>query len=250
MSQEPDDTQRPDKREEIDNTLEDAFGVNFRALKTLKDIVIRPNVVFASYAANDRITYTPAVRLFVGMIALQVFISFLWGGYAGLLVSQWQAQPENIPRIEGLFNASIEEIAEHYGNAATFLHAIVVGGFTALSAFLIGTFNKSLNWVARVNLTFGVLTGGTIVGLAGMIISALTGNTLLISWMPLIVFLSYWIFFVRGSRGVLATTLTGTILKGALFAAVTMIYVLIGGIVMALMGMGYAYYMINNGAAG
>lgn len=48
MSPQPDDAQPSAKREEIDNTLEDAFGVNFRALKTLKDIVIRPNVVFAS----------------------------------------------------------------------------------------------------------------------------------------------------------------------------------------------------------
>ena len=250
MSRDPDDTPPSRQREEIDNTLEDAFGVNFRALKTLKDIVIRPNVVFASYAANDRVSYTPAVRLFVGLIALQVLISFLWGGYAGLLVSQWQTQPETIPRMEGLFNASIEDIAEHYGNAATFLHAIVVGGFTALSAFLVGAFNRSLSWVARVNLTFAILTGGTIVGLLVMIITALSSSMALYSWVPLIIFLSYWLFFVRGARGVMAMTMTGTVLKGGIFAAVTMIYVFIGGIVMGLLGMGYAYYMINNGGAG
>jgi hypothetical protein len=249
LSPQPDDTQPSAKREEIDNTLEDAFGVNFRALKTLRDIVIRPNVVFASYAANDRMTYTPAVRLFVGLIALQVFVSFLWGGYAGLLVSQWEAQPGVTPQMEALFNGPITEVAEHYGNAATFLHAIVVGAFTALSAFLLGAFNKSLSWVARLNLTFAILTGGTIIGLLGMIAAALTGDTALFNWMPLIVFLSYWIFFVRGGRGALATTMTGTVLKGGLFATVTMIYVFIGGVVMALMGLGYAYYMVN-GAAG
>lgn len=249
MSPQPDDTQPSAKREEIDNTLEDAFGVNFRALKTLRDIVIRPNVVFASYAANDRMTYTPAVRLFVGLIALQVFVSFLWGGYAGLLISQWEAQPGVTPQMEALFNGPITEVAEHYGNAATFLHAIVVGAFTALSAFLLGAFNKSLSWVARLNLTFAILTGGTIIGLLGMIAAALTGDTALFNWMPLIVFLSYWIFFVRGGRGALATTMTGTVLKGGLFATVTMIYVFIGGVVMALMGLGYAYYMVN-GAAG
>jgi hypothetical protein len=250
VSHGPDDTEPAGKRAEIDNTLEDAFGVNFRALKTLKDIVIRPKVVFASYAANDRVTYTPAVRLFVGLIALQVFISFLWGGYAGILVSQWEAQPETIPRMEALFNAPIEEIAEHYGNAATFLHAIVVGGFTALSAFLVGAFNRSLSWVARVNLTFGILTGGTIVGIVGMIFSALTGNTVLINWMPLLVFLSYWLFFVRGGQGLFASSSTGVALKGVLFATVTMIYVLLGGVVMGLTGMGYAYYMINSSGAG
>jgi len=248
VSPQPDDMQPSGKREEIDYTLEDAFGVNFRALKTLKDIVIRPNVVFGSYAANDRVTYTPAVRLFVGLIALQVFVSFLWGGYAGLLISQWETQPDIIPQMEALFNGPITEVAEHYGNTATFLHAIVVGGFTALSAFLIGAFNKSLSWVARVNLTFAILTGGTIVGLLGMIVAALTSDIALFNWMPLIVFLSYWILFVRGGRGVLATTLTGTMLKGGLFASVTMIYVFIGGVVMALTGLGYAYYMVNGSA--
>ncbi|MBI1236748.1 MAG: DUF3667 domain-containing protein [Alphaproteobacteria bacterium] len=247
MSQEPDDTRRSAKRAEVDNTLEDAFGVNFRALRTLKDIVIRPNVVFASYAANDRVTYTPAIRLFVGLIAVQVFVSFLWGGYAGLLISQWEAQPGVIPQMEGLFRAPISEIAEHYGNAATFLHAILVGSFTALSAFLVGAFNKSLGWVARLNITFAILTGGTVVGLLGLILAAGSGLMVVVGWMPFVIFISYWIFFVRGARGVLTTTMTGTLVKGGLFAAVTMIYVFLGGIFMALIAMTYAYFRINGG---
>lgn len=240
-------SENPQKREELDNTLEDAFGVNFRALRTLKDLLVRPSVVFASYAANDRVTYTPSIRLFVGLIAVQVFVSFLWGGYGGLLISQWEAQPGTIPQMEGLFNAPIADVAEHYGNAATLLHAILVGSFTALSAFLIGTFNKSLGWVSRLNINFAILTGGTVVGLLGLMLAAVTGLMAVVNWMPLIVFASYWIFFVRGAKGVVTTTMAGTVVKGGIYAAVTMIYVILGGIVMAIIALSYAYFRINGG---
>ncbi len=240
-------SKQPQKREDMDNTLEDAFGVNFRALKTLKDILVRPKTVFASYAAKDRTTYTPALRLFAGLIALQVFVSFLWGGYSGLLITQWESQPATASQMESLFQGSVEEIAGHYGNAAAFLHAIVVGAFTALSAFLIGAFNKSLGWVARVNITFAILTAGSIIGLLGLIVLAIIGEPAILNWMPLVIFLSYWLFFVRGGTGILATTLPGSLIKGSVFATVTMIYVLIGGVVMAFMGLTYAYIRINVG---
>jgi hypothetical protein len=237
----------PEKRGAVDDTLEDAFGVNLRALRTLRDLVVRPNAVFSSYAANDRVTYTPSIRLFVGLIAVQILISVLWGGYAGLLLSQWQQPNVNGEALENLFGAPLEVVAEHYGNAAPFLHATVVGLFTALSAFLVGAFNKSLGWVARVNITFAVLSGGTIVGLLVMIIAALTDSLSYLNWTPVIIFFAYWIFFVRGAPGVLADTRKGAVLKGALFSAVTMLYVLLAGLVMALIAFTYAWVMIQNG---
>lgn len=237
----------PDNRGAVDDTLEDAFGVNLRALRTLKDLVIRPNTVFKSYAANDRVTYTPSIRLFVGLIALQILISVLWGGYGGMLLSQWQQPHVDGQALENLFGAPLEVVAEHYGNAAPFLHATVVGIFTALSAFLVGAFNKSLGWVARLNITFSVLTGGTIVGLLVMIMAALSDTLAYINWTPLIILIAYWIFFVRGAPGVLAETRLGAALKGALFSFVTMIYVMIAGLVMALIAFTYAWFMIHNG---
>lgn len=242
MSEEPEN-----RRREVDDTLEDAFGVNLRALTTLRDVLFRTDDVFRAFAAGDRETYTPTIRLFVGLIALQVFVSYLWGGYAGLLLSQWQQQPNVVAQMEQLFGGPVEVITEHYGNAATFLHAVVVGGFTALSAFLVGSFNRSLGWVARVNITFTVLSAGTVFGLILLVASALTNHMALIGFAPVAVFLSYWFFFVRGAPGVLAETRTGTILKGGLFAAVTMIYVIIGGFVMGLIGMAYAYVRMNGG---
>ena len=246
MSEIPNDPETSAKREEIDNTLEDALGVNFRALKTLKDILLRPAVVFASYAADDRVTYTPAIRLFVGLIAVQIFTSVIWGGYAGLLLSQWASMPaQSVQNIEALFGGPLLVLAEHYGNAAPFLHATVVGAFTALSAFLIGAFNKSLSWVARLNITFGILTGGTVIGLALMLVAALTDHMESISWAPLVIFLAYWLFFVRGAPGTLASTTMGAYGKGLIFSFVTMIYVILGGLVMALLAFTYAYLMIN-----
>jgi hypothetical protein len=75
-----------EKRDDLDGAAEDAFGFNFRSLKTLRDLFLRPHVVFESYAARDRLTYTPAIRLWFGLVGLQVLISALWGGWEGMLL--------------------------------------------------------------------------------------------------------------------------------------------------------------------
>ncbi|MAL09603.1 MAG: hypothetical protein CMF74_08065 [Maricaulis sp.] len=240
---------QPDARkDETEDFLEDILGFNFRSLRTLRDLLIRPRRVFETYAVRDRETYTPSLRLWLGIISIQVLFSVIWGGYGGILLSQWQSQPEStIASIETAMGGSIEAIAGYYGDVATLLHAIVVGGSTAFSAFLIGVFNKSLSWAARINITFGILTAASVIGLLMLIVAAITGTMAFLNWSIALIALIYWITFARGAPGILARSRTGAVLKGALFSFVTMLLVLLGGAVMAIIGFVYAAIRINGG---
>jgi len=232
---------KKDDEGDVEGFLEDILGFNYRSLRTFRDLVIRPNIVFRSYAEHDRMTYTPSLRLWLGLIGIQLIISVLWGGYGGILVTQMESQSDvSVANIERLLGASIEELSLPYGEAAAFLHPILVGSFTAFSAFLIGAFNRTLTWAARINITFGILTAGSLVGAILQIVILVGNDPTILTWMIFPVVLSYWFFFTRGASGLLATTRVGIIIKGAIFAFVTMALVMIGGIIMSLAAFAYA----------
>lgn len=232
-------------RGEFEEFVEDIIGFNFRSFRTLRELIIRPNTVFQTYAARDRETYTPSLRLWLGLITIQLLFSVLWGGYGGMLVTQLEAQPANAAQIEALIGVPIEDFAVPYGEAASFLHPLLVGGFTGFSAFLIGAFNKSLGWAARINITFGILTASSLVGLLMLIAVMVSGASGLMSWMTVPIAFVYWITFTRGAPGLLARTRTGAIIKGAVFAAVTMMLVMIGGIIMGIAAFTYAALSVS-----
>lgn len=238
-------SQAEESRSEFEEFIEDIIGFNFRSFRTLRDLLIRPNSVFKAYAARDRVTYTPSLRLWLGLITMQILLSVVWGGYGGMLVSQLQNQPENAAVIENAFGHSLEDIAGPYGEAASFLHPILVGGFTAFSAFLIGAFNKSLGWAARINITFGILTAASLLGLLMMVTIMVSGSTTIMTWMILPVAIAYWVIFAFGSPGVLASTTTGAIVKGGLFSITTIALVMIGGMVMSLSAFTYALVTLS-----
>lgn len=223
-----------ESRSDFEDFLEDILGFNFRSFRTLRDLLIRPNTVFKAYAARDRVTYTPSLRLWLGLITIQLLLSVLWGGYGGVLADQLNSQPESAATIENAFGHSVEEISEPYGEAASFLHPILVGGFTAFSAFLIGAFNKSLGWAARINITFGILTAASFLGLILLLGVMATGAAHFMTWMILPIALAYWGIFALGAPGILATTPTGAIVKGAIFAITTIVLVMIGGLAMSI----------------
>lgn len=242
-------TNAPTPRDDdTENFIEDILGFNFRSFRTIYALFVKPHAVFKSYAERDRETYTPSLRIWLGIISIQVLFSVLWGGYGGLILSQWQAgDPSTVAMLEASFGGSIEEIAAHYGDVATLLHAVVVGGMTALSAFLIGAFNKSLHWTSRINITFAVLTTASVVGLLLMILAAAIGKLSLLNWSILVITLLYWVTFTRGAPGILARTRVGAVVKGFVFAVATMVLVFVGGAIMAIIGFIYAAIRINTG---
>lgn len=236
------------RNEDTEDFIEDILGFNFRSFRTIYALFVKPRAVFRAYAERDRETYTPSLRIWLGIIGLQVLFSVIWGGYGGLILSQWQSgDPSTVAMLESAFGGSIEQIAGYYGDTANLLHAVIVGGMTGLSAFLIGAFNKSLHWTARINITFAILSVASVVGLFLLFVAAASGHIEWLNWSIPFIALMYGYTFYRGAPGILATTRTGALLKSALFSLVTILLVFVGGAVMALIGFTYAAIRINGG---
>jgi len=239
----------PEKREDLNDAVEDAFGFNFRSLKTLRDLFVRPNAVFASYAARDRVTYTPALRLWFGLIGLQVLVSALWGGWEGLLTRQIESgDPTTRASFEQMAGGDLDTFIRHYAGAASVLQPIIVALFTALSVFVLGWFRPQLSWPSRLNIAMGVLVAGSVMGLVLMPILAMPA---LASWAWLsmvLVGLVYFITMLRGAPGVLADTTAGAWGKSIIYTIVLMLLVVLSGVALAIVAVIYAVAMMSAAA--
>lgn len=235
----------PNKREELNDAVEDALGFNFRSVRTLVDLFVRPRAVFQSYAVRDRVTYTPALRLWFGLVGLQVLVSALWGGWEGLLTRQIAGMdPTARASLEQLAGGDLATFIRHYADATSFLQPIFVALFTSLSVFVLGWFRPQLSWPSRLNIALGVLAAGTVVGL--ILLPLLTLSEMQRwAWAPtLIVSLVYFITIFRGARGVIADTSAGVWGKSIVYTLTLMLLVILAGVVLAVVCAIYAAAMI------
>jgi len=238
----------PEKHSELQSAVEDVVGFNFRSLKTLRDLFVRPNTVFRSYAARDRVTYTPALRLWAGVLGISVLVSALWGGWPGIMRRQIESLDPNTRAIYvELSQGRMDEFIGHYGDAMNVLHPIVVGLFTLLSIFALKAFNNDLPWTARLNIAMGILTVGSLIGLLLMPFYMLTEHEALRTFgTSALIAAAYMITFVRGAPGVLARGAAGAWAKGAGFALLLLLLMALAGMVLGIITTLYAWYRIES----
>lgn len=236
------------KREDLNDAVEDATGFNFRSLRTMWTLITAPSRVFESYVARDRETYTPALRLWLGLIGLQVFISAVWGGWEGIIRRQVAVSAPDVQALyERMAQGRPDEFFKHYGDAMGVTHPILVGGMTALSVFVLGWFRKGLSWPARLNIAMGVLTVGSVIGLAMMPMLVIPELQRWAIYSTPLIFIAYFLTFLRGAPGVLADTGLGAFVKALIYAFVLLLLIGIGGLLISVISISYATYRLSAG---
>ncbi|XBQ16029.1 MAG: hypothetical protein ABL308_13865 [Oceanicaulis sp.] len=222
---------RKDGGEDRGGLLEDTLGFNLRSLRTLVDLWVRPRRVMETIAARDRDSYTPPVRLFLALIGLQVAISFVWGGYGGILERSLAEIPEEQAETFAMvIGDDPQAFFSTYGNIAAVLHAPIVGLFTALSVFVLGRFGARRPFAVNLNLIFAALTAGSVVGIAftGFLFAGSNPPT----WSVFAITAAYFITLARGLPEDVARTGAGRVIKAAVIALTMLVLVMIGAAVM------------------
>ncbi len=237
-----DAAQEPHLRTELEELAEDIFGLNFRSFRSFRDLFLSPRTVFAAFTGGDRNRYTPPVRMWLFLISLQVVVSILWGGYGHFVVDGLSGMPR--PQLDSLFGTAglddaqlrdrLETFGGIYGTVAALAHAPLVGLFSALALFAVPARVRPLSWVGKLNITFCVLTAGSVIGLLLMPVLASDPTANGLGSVGIIV-LVYIITFVRGAPGTLTRTRVGATLFGLLIGALIMLLVLIGGTLMTIL---------------
>jgi len=224
-----------DNNKDSESLSEEIFGFNFRSLKTLKDLIIRPNTVFKYFVSGQRGLYTPMVRLWIGLIGFQVILYYFWGGAAGILKEQILQNPENMaPLKESIGEERYGPFIDEWSRIIILLQPVIIGLFSALSVFILKPLNKNINFPARLNIAFGILTFGTIVGLTLNLFLAM-GLTIIALFGPVLILLAYFVAFFRGAPGIYGDNVGDRVMNGLVFSIVLLILVLIGNFVMIIL---------------
>lgn len=238
----------PNKREDLSDAVEESLGFNFRSLRTLFDLFVRPRRVFEAYAARDRVTYTPAIRIVFGLIGLQVLVSVLWGGWQGLLTRQIEsAEPDIRAQFEAAAGGNLPAFIDHYADAANFAQPILVALFTSLSVFVLGWLRPQLSWPSRMNIAMGVMAVGSVIGLFSMLFAA-SPNFQMWLWLGTgAVVVAYFVTIFRGAPGVIADSAAGAFYKSLIYTIALMLLVFTAGFVLSIVCTIYAVVRMQQG---
>ena len=212
---------------------EDVLGLSPLSFWTLWQLIIRPNQVFRVYAQGRLGPYAPAIRMWFGLLTLAVFVSYFFGGYEAILRGIMEQAPGQMEALSETLDGRVDEYISISAEVWSLTQAPAVGLMTALGVFLLKPMSRGLGFAARFNITFSILSVGSLLG----IIAQHSGITDLIGPMApsVVVGVAYFITMVRGAPDVLATTRTGAVTKSLVFSTIIMVLVLIAGGLMGIL---------------
>jgi|GEM_PF-3363906 len=83
--------EKPEQRRVLEDVLDEVLSFNYRSLRTLRDIFLRPGTVARTFLSGDRDTYTPTMRVWFGVLTWMFVLSMIWGGWGEII---WRASSD------------------------------------------------------------------------------------------------------------------------------------------------------------
>lgn len=161
----------------FDNLLEDIFGLNIRALKTIKVLLTSPFKYFeAARTPEWENKYTPSFRVWFGLIAMLVALNFIYnndrsamtGAYQSLMdqvVSDYSRgynatqADHNHPPVE--FRIDEKAAAKDLAKWIMVYFPFAYIPFMALAGLVVRFWGQSLTYVTRLRYLFAVIIPST-----------------------------------------------------------------------------------------
>ena len=153
------------QREKQDRVLEDildeVLSFNYRSLRTLRDIFLKPGEVAQAFATGDRERYTPTMRVWFGVITWMFLLSIVWGGWGDVI---WRLSDSAAPFFNFIRDTGRNEDAVR--DAISTMGAILYVPFAALfvipGAFVLARLNRSLTLVQSIQCYFIPVTAWSV----------------------------------------------------------------------------------------
>ncbi|MEQ8299335.1 MAG: hypothetical protein RH945_02205 [Hyphomonas sp.] len=146
-----------------DALLDDLFGLNVRALNTMRAILVSPRPVFEAAREMDWSgRYTPSIRLVFTLIAAMVFLRFLWGGEGSALHEMTR---EGFESERAILGSGVDQFTSDYLSIWLVLFPFAYFLVHAPIAFMLQIWGKGTPATVRFRLYFAALLPGLLLGL-------------------------------------------------------------------------------------
>ncbi|MAN46134.1 MAG: hypothetical protein GYB49_09985 [Alphaproteobacteria bacterium] len=154
--------QTDDKRQpDLDDMMEDVFGLNIRAAHTVMDLFRRPVRVFQAARLPDWAghTYTPSFRVFFSLIAILFLFKFFWASENTMMQVAFETTAQKLrqmdPRLD--VNAVVDDMMEKNW----LVYPFAVGFWCTLTALLMRIWGKGTPTITRIRLFFAAIIPST-----------------------------------------------------------------------------------------
>ena len=81
----------PKEARVLEDVLDEVLSFNYRSLRTLRDIFLRPATIARAFLDGDRQAYTPPMRVWFGVLTWMFVLSMVWGGWGEVI---WRASSD------------------------------------------------------------------------------------------------------------------------------------------------------------
>ncbi len=148
-----------------DSLLDDLFGLNVRALRTVGVAIARPSRVFSGARDRDWLDrYTPSLRLVFTLMTATVVLRFFWGGDQSSLMASIESYIASVPP-DQLPLADPGEVAQQLLNRFFVLLPFTYFGCHFVTSLFVRVWGKGTPAPVRIRLYFAALLPALAVGL-------------------------------------------------------------------------------------
>jgi len=216
--------------------LEDVFGLNIRSAKSLWVTFKKPENYFkAAKSADWQQTYTPSLRLWLGLMALMVALQFIWakpdGSFMQLMkegmIGGLTAGIESGGKPAKLEGIDFDILFLEMMKTNTLIYPFIFITAMSLLAFVYRAWGESLSYVVRQRFIFAVILPGTVIGLISTILITFTsGDTYkFISFAQFLFIIG--LYFITAYRGPYAHMEGGEKIGRSIFLSFSILSVLL-----------------------
>ena len=203
-----------------DALLNDLFGLNVRALRTMWAIFATPRRVYVAARDVDwSRQYTPSIRLVFTLIATMVFLRFLWGDESSALFEMARDGFAGSPGLEARFD--VDQFTRDYLSVWLVSYPFAYFGIHAVLALIMNIWGQPTPAPVRLRIYFATLLPSLLLGVLSTAVTIFMDvGTLTAIALPSLA-LSTLLYAVTVFRGLpLAMALRPRIWRSSLFAVV------------------------------
>ncbi|MEM5516748.1 hypothetical protein WNY37_07290 [Henriciella sp. AS95] len=217
---------------------EDIFGLSVRGLVTMRDLVIRPSLVFDAARRPDWLQrYTPSIRLVSSLVALMLVLRIFWAGEDSAMYQSVLEQIEEVaPTISA--DGGSTALADNYFAAWAIVFPLTYLAVQFLAAMCVRIWGKGVPQVTRIRLYFAAIVPGVILANLSLIATPLIGPAQLALFTTLYMVvcgLAYGATAYLGLKSSYASPLS-RLWRGALFAVIVLLADTIASISSSVLG--------------
>ncbi|MDG2043488.1 MAG: DUF3667 domain-containing protein [Maricaulis sp.] len=230
---EPVEEKRP-----LEEVLDEVLSFNYRSLRTLRDIFLRPGHVAQTFASGDRDTYTPTMRVWFCVMSWLFILSIIWGGFGAVILRASAANGDLLGQfiVEG--RRDLEAVTDAVSTLAAILFVPVSAFFTLLGPPFLRQFNLGLTKLQSIQCYFIPVTAMAVSSTIFLTASAWDSRAL--NFAPFVNYSVFFLFAFQIMRPVFADSIKGAIIKSLGLMLVVMFLTMLSTILTLVTSIIYA----------